>query len=75
MYIIICAALGVPWKQGGTLLRTIVDFVGYITKELYRLLEQEDFTWTQTTGKLDMHCTSSVRSPSQTESLDGNEEL
>ena len=41
----------------------------------YRLLEQEDFTWTRTMGKLDMYCTLSVRSPSQTEPLDGNEEF
>jgi len=30
-----CGVLEVPWIHSGTLLRTILDYVGYITTELH----------------------------------------
>ena len=38
-----CMALGVPWKHSGTLLRTILDYVGYIITVLHRLLANWSF--------------------------------
>jgi len=47
MYIIICAALQVPWNyHGGILLWTILDFVGYIIKEVHRLLPCAQISYT-----------------------------
>jgi len=35
-----CGVLEVPWIHSGTLLRTILDYVGYIITGLHRLLHR-----------------------------------
>jgi len=38
-----CGVLEVPWIHSGTLLRTILDYVGYIITGLHRLLCDDGF--------------------------------